>query len=145
MKMTQREIIRRVIEFRDPPRIGLRLLAEGYPEDILVLPSFRLQHPVFTDGAWGNDPQLKARVPGFTGQVRRDVFGNIWGRLEELTKGECIRGAIEDGWEAIEGYSLPEFTGDGREEIVSAIARSPDRYRMGMLPGMPFSISALSS
>ena len=28
-EMTPREIVRRAVEFRDPPRIGLRLLADG--------------------------------------------------------------------------------------------------------------------
>jgi uroporphyrinogen decarboxylase len=145
-EMKPREIVRRCIEFRDPPRIGLRLLAEGWPDDILVLPSFRLQHPVYRDpGYWdfGRDPELLAKVPRFQGQVRQDVFGNVWGRLEERTKGECILGAIEEGWEALEGYVLPTFTGEGADAVAAAIARKPDLYRMGMLPGMPFSIMRL--
>jgi uroporphyrinogen decarboxylase len=144
--MTQREIVRRCIDFDAPPRIGLRLLAPGWTDDILVLPSFRLRHPVYKDpGFWdfGRDPALTALVPGFAGQVRRDVFGNLWGRLEERTKGECIRGALEDGWEGLDAYEIPTFAGDGREAIEAAIARDPDRYRMGMLPGMPFSILRL--
>ncbi len=145
-EMTPREIVRRAVEFRDPPRIGLRLLADGWPDDILVLPSFRMHHPVYQDpGYWnfGRDPELLAKVPRFHGQVRQDVFGNVWGRLEERTKGECILGVIEEGWEALEDYVLPSFEGEGREEIAAAIARKPDLYRMGMLPGMPFSIMRL--
>jgi uroporphyrinogen decarboxylase len=134
--MTSREIIRRVISGDHPPRIGLQFRKQGYPRDILILPSLRAVHPAYRETDWGSDPAVRARVPGFTGQARTD----IWGRLDLLTKGECIRGVLQDGWEALDAYRVPSVDEGSVAEVRCAIDTAPGRYRLGMLPGMPFSV-----
>jgi len=37
-----------------------------------------------------------------------DEWGNEWRRLEDITKGEVHKGAIEDGWELLETYDWPD-------------------------------------
>jgi hypothetical protein len=137
---TSREIIRRVISRDSPPRIGFQFRKEGYPKDIVVLPGIRIVHPGYRETDWSRDPELLGRVPGFAGEVRADVWGNIWGRLDAVSKGECIRGVLEDGWDSVDAYELPRVDPAGTGEVRTAVARSPERYRMGFLPGMPFSL-----
>ena len=57
---------------------------------------------------WGCYPELK-RPAGFRGEIRLDVLGNVYGRLNSKTKGECIYGALEDGWEGLAGFRFPEI------------------------------------
>jgi len=74
----------------------------------------------FTDGArfdlsgkpyqdWGYYPELLKQISSFDGEVRLDLFGNIYGRLNEKTKGECIKGALTDGWELMDRFCLPDI------------------------------------
>ena len=136
--MESREIIRRVIKRDDPPRVGLRLKKSGYPNDILVLPSFGSVSAV--EGDWGRDPALVGRVPGFAGQLRTDVYGNIWGRLDGLTKGECVLGRFEQDWSAADDWVPPQLDRSSRPAVDAALASGKGRWALGMLPGMPFSI-----
>ena len=107
--MTSREIIRRVIEHDNPPRIGLDFLA-GYPRDISRVEAPWPSHPDRAAfGAWGRHPELLAQVGGFSGDVRMTPFGDIYGRLEGKTKGECLKGALTGGWELLDSYEFPDI------------------------------------
>jgi hypothetical protein len=103
--MKSKEIIRRVLEFDDPPRIGYSFNNPN-PSDIAVDYGFKVtSNSLATDTIfeWGPYPELLEKVPGFAGEVCR-MNGNIYGRLGGKTKGECVRGALEDGWEDLERY-----------------------------------------
>lgn len=98
--MTSKEIISRVLEFNDPPRIGYSFNSPN-PSDF-AYGGFGIT-PDKEYLQWGRYPELLEKVPGFTGEVnRRD--GNIFGRLGGRTNGECIKGALEDGWEDLDIY-----------------------------------------
>jgi uroporphyrinogen decarboxylase len=138
--MNSREIIKRVIEFDHPNRIGLRLKAEGCPKDILSIEAPQGNHRLYRSTDWSSSGELLNRVPGFAGQVRQDAFGNVWGRLDATSKGECVKGALQDGWEALLSYELPTVDEAAFAAVRAAAGQNPHRYRMGMLPGMPFSL-----
>ena len=108
--MTGKEIIRRVIQYKDPPRIGFDFIAP-YPKDIRWLMSCEFSSRYDDKLQWGEYPDVKALVPGFKGQVCMDCFGNVFGRLNEKTKGECIRGALQDDISAVERYKFPIRSG----------------------------------
>lgn len=102
--MTSKEIIRRLVAHREPPRFGYDF---ANLSDFAGVSSRRHIHvPANPYNDWGDWAELKA-LTGFRGEVRRDFFGNIYGRFNGKTKGECIRGAIQD-WDDYE-YPLPEF------------------------------------
>lgn len=138
--MNGREIIKRVINFENPPRIGLMLRSEGCPKDIVALGAPSGTHSRFFETGWCRDPALLERAPGFAGQVRQDAFGNLWGRLDATSKGECIRGALQDGWAGLGRYELPKLEGESFAGIYKEAEKNAHRYKMGMLPGMPFSM-----
>ncbi len=111
--MTSREIIKRLIAHDEPPRFGF---------DFHDLCDFRsvgsrtyIDIPENPYDAWGDYPELK-KLTGFNGEVRRDMYGNIYGRFEGKTKGECIRGVIQD-WDDYE-YFLPKFDPNHRERLL---------------------------
>jgi hypothetical protein len=88
--MESREIIRRVIEFNKPERIGFDLFLE---EGSDLFCNWAHQNLLLANNAmapkpWGRYEELLAEVPGFKGEVSRDVFGNIWGRLEKIQRGK---------------------------------------------------------
>lgn len=104
--MSSREVITRVIERRDAPRIGFQFNRphEADLEGVFI--------PFLTNdrySKWGRYPELLEKVPDFQGEVMLDELGNIVGRLNEKTKGECIRGVLEEEWEGLETYEFPGF------------------------------------
>ncbi len=124
--MTSKEIIQRLVSHDAPPRFGFNF-NQG-ENDILGVSSHRvINMPDNPYDAWGNYPELKA-LTGFHGEVRRDFYGNIYGRFEGKTKGECIRGVIED-W-ADYRFPLPEFDKNYRDELLSQNLADCSRYVM---------------
>ncbi len=132
--MTGREIIQRVIEFKNPERIGYDF-SPPHPSDMVGA-------EVRTGKAtkWGRDPEILKLVPEFEGEVYRDEYGNIWGRLENITKGEVIRGVLEDGWEGLDDYKLLNIRPVSLYQAKARFEAYPDKYRLGGLPGFPFAI-----
>ena len=109
--MTSKEIIKRLINHDEPPRIGFGF--KDHTDFVGVANCRQINMPNDPYDAWGDHAELKA-LTGFSGEVRRDFYGNIYGRFDGKTKGECIRGAIDD-WD---DYSYPtiEFDPAFRDE-----------------------------
>ena len=134
--MNSREIIKRCIEFTGPERIGYEF-TPPHPSD-------------FVHGGWGRasrlvyeeeDPTIREEVPDFPGQLYRDAYGSIWGRLNDRHSGEVVKGVLQDGWHKLDGYQLPDFVSPRLYDDVEAhFAAFPDAYKVGMLPGFPFAI-----
>lgn len=134
--MNSREIIKRCLEFTGPERIGYQ---------------FNSPHPSdFVSGGWGrgritvfeeDDPEIRRAVPDFPGQLYRDEYGNIWGRLNDRYGGEVVKGVLQDGWEKLDGYRMPTYGGpEDDRELKAHFEAHPDKYRCGALPGFPFAI-----
>ena len=72
---------------------------------------------------------------------RLDEFGNIWGRLETFTKGEVVKGVLND-WAALDAYRFPDFSKPEDYDVVrKARAETPDKWIIGSLYGFAFSIA----
>ena len=102
--MNGREIIARVLEHRDPPRIGYDFTGPGPSDmrgDFGMYTAIRNMDTEY--GEWGRYPELLAKVEDFAGEVcMRD--GSVYGRLNKKTNGECVRAALEDGWGGYEEF-----------------------------------------
>ena len=112
--MTSKEVIKRLIKHDNPPRFGFDF--KGGPSDFTHVGSRRyinLESNPYEK--WGDYPELK-KISGFSGEVRRDVFGNIYGRFNGKTNGECVYGAIQD-WDDYT-FKMPEFDKSYRDELV---------------------------
>lgn len=136
--MTSKEIIKRVIRYDRPPRIGFDFLAP-YPKDIRWILSGEFKSRYDDRLAWGEYPDVKALVPGFEGQVCMDCFGNVYGRLDEKTKGECLRGALQDDITAAGQYEFPEVDMQRTMALKDAIAQASDKFILGAAPISVFS------
>ena len=127
--MTSREIIKRVLDFDAPVRIGMTL-PDPYPNDFLRL---------------GRTPAQGADTPlapqGNEVSRRRDEWGVVWASLTDFDKGEVVEGPIK-GWSDLDTYAPPDL---GRPEeyaeAKAAFARDTERFRVGSLPGFVFNIA----
>jgi len=80
---------------------------------------------------------LLKQVPWFNGEVLCDNFGNIYGRLNGITKGECIKGYFND-WSKLDGYKFPPYNADYYPELKKRVACC-DKYVVAHLPVSGFS------
>ena len=121
--MTSKEIIRRLVAHDAPPRFGYDFV--GLTDFAYVGSRRSINLPDNPYDAWGNYPELK-QLTGFSGEVRRDIYGNIYGRFNGKTHGECIRGAIED-WDT-EAYPLFDFDSSYRDYLLSQNLGAHEKY-----------------
>jgi hypothetical protein len=108
------------------------------PTDIQSVPAAVLTRPGITE-EWGRDPSLVKQVPHFSGELMMTVMGNICGRFNQKTKGECIKGALQDGWELLETWVPPTVDEEKDSELEKAGYGASGKF---VLAGMPFAIWA---
>lgn len=130
--MTSREIIRRVIDFDDPPRIG-RSFPQPYGSDFA--------HASFRDGpratAWEQTAEDRWE--------RTDDWGNRWYRGTTSTSGEVLRPCLET-WDDLKHYEFPDYTEPARwagvaEKVTANRASDNPKWMIGGLPGFPFNVA----
>ena len=135
--MTGKEIVTRIIKHNHPPRIGFDFLGNN-PSDILHVSAAVITRPgVPSLWQWGRDPSLTKQVPNFSGEVMMTPMGDIFGRFDQKTKGECIRGALQDGWETLEKHQFPVIDEVKDREFESMNWAASDKFVLG---GMPFAV-----
>ncbi len=130
--MRSKTLIQRVLAFDRPGRIGLDF-NPPHASDIAVRPVTRFIQTPFS--AWGRHAPLLGQVPNFDGDLMQDPYGVIFGRLDYYSKGEPVKGPLEDGWEALESYTLPQI------HPLPPPVNDPhaDKFILGQI-GSPFSI-----
>lgn len=121
--MTSKEIIKRLIAHDDAPRFGYAFLDQTDFIGVRNLRQINMQLDPYD--AWGDHPELKA-LTGFSGEVRRDFYGNIYGRFNGKTKGECIMGAIQD-WDDYR-YPTIEFDPSYRDELLAKDLANHEKF-----------------
>lgn len=100
--MTSREIVQTSLAFAGPPRIPYGM-GGGFPSDLRSVS--RSAAPNSRHQPWTHHG---------TYWEMTDEWGNIWRRLEGITKGEVYRGALEPSWDLLDDYEwlqtdLPEL------------------------------------
>lgn len=136
--MTSREIITRIINRKDAPRIGFDFLSP-HPCDFTCVGVAGFVNDYSRYDSWGTYPELLAKVPGFKGTVRMDAVGNILGRLENKTKGECVKGRLTDDWEALETFEFPDFDPDAVKKLQAMGLKDCDKFVLAAPPVAVFS------
>lgn len=137
--MTSRENTRRILRHDAPSRLGWDFIDSRY-QDILHADIVRLVP--YASGRyadWGRHEEL-SRVSGFVGETRYDPFGNIYGRFEGKTKGECVYGALQDDWEGLDAFSMPPIDLAHAEKMEKLGLAACDRYVLASLPSAVFSV-----
>ena len=138
--MKSKELIRRIIRHDAPERIGYCFLGDN-PSDIMMVPGVKLLYSYDKKySEWGREEYLTRQVPDFSGEVRMSPEGNIFGRFEGKTSGECIKGALQDSWDLIQTYTFPELDIEGyKTRIATYDCANSDRYLLSHLPFAVFS------
>ena len=123
--MTSREIVDRTLRFAGPERVA-RSFGDS---DFCGARCSALTHA--TD--W--------KEIGGDRWERKDEWGNTWGRIDSTSKGEVVRGVLEDT-SAIDSYEFPDYS---RPEDYFGVSvgreKAPDRWLNGSLPGFTFNIA----
>jgi len=127
MPVTSREIIKAVLTFNRPPRIGMTL-PQPYPNDMIIA---------------GRQPDADTQLSPQGNELRRwaDEWGVVWASLTEFDKGEVVAAAISD-WSQLDSYVPPNL---GREADYAAVAdmfsQDTEHFRAGALPGFTFNVA----
>lgn len=123
--MTSKEIIKRLIRHDAPPRFGFDF--HDCTDFVLVANRRQINAPRNPYATWGDYPELK-ELSGFHGETYRDFYGNIYGRFNGKTKGECVRGVIQD-WEDYD-FPIPEHDPAWRETLLSWNLAQHEKYAL---------------
>jgi len=127
--MNSREVVLRTLEYTGPERVATSFPAP-YESDF-----------VHTQYVLGGSGRTWHRA-GNGRQEYVDEWGNTWGRVDESSKGEVVRGALEH-WGDLDGLRLPDLANPTIYAQVRGVCDDPDndRFRVGDLPGFPFNIA----
>ena len=134
--MTQREIVRRAVRRQDPPRIAWDFLDPSYCDIISADPIHLINEEADKYSRFAEHEELMKKA-AFHGEVRMDSYGNILGRLNGITKGECVLGALEKDWDALERYEFPPIDMAHVEKVKNMNLQDGSKY---VLTGLPCSV-----
>lgn len=123
--MKPREIVQHTLDFEGPERVA-RSFGEG-----------DFAGGRCTARTYATDWQSVS--PGRS--ERTDEWGNRWGRIDDVSKGEVIRGALES-LDDLDAYVFPDFSRPADYRPVrEARAAHPHKWILGSLPGFAFNIA----
>ena len=120
-----REIVQRTLEFNNPERV-----ARSFEDSDFVWSSY-------TGKTYATDWSQKENGEWY----RYDEWGNLWGRLENISKGEVSQGVITN-LDEIDQYQFPDFSNpNDYQEVRRQRENYPDRWLIGELPGFTFNVA----
>ena len=123
--MTSREIVNRTLEYSRPERVA-RSFGES---DFCWADCSTSTHA--TDWKHIGDDRWE----------RTDEWGNTWGRVDATSKGEVVKGVLED-ISVIADYKFPDYSCADDYTCVSELrAKTPDKWLIGNMPGFTFNIA----
>ncbi len=123
--MTSKEIVSRTIDYTAPERV-----ARSFSDSDIVgarcdATTHATQWHEIGGGRW----------------ERTDEWGNTWGRVDPTSKGEVVKGVLEDV-SAMDSYEFPDYS---RPEAYACVSRrraeAPDKWLNGGIPGFAFNIA----
>jgi uroporphyrinogen decarboxylase len=123
--VTSREIVRKTLAFEGPARVAFSF----EPSDLIEVPP-EIPNP---EGEWRkiNDREWR----------RVDEWGNLWGRIDQTSKGEVIQGVL-DNLDEVETFPLPDFSNPAfYAKAKGTFAAYPDKWHVGLIHGFTFSIA----
>ncbi len=129
--MTGKEIVKRTVSFTYPERIACSF-PSPYPNDFYYA---RMELPKSTGNDWEKVDAVRWE--------RIDEWGNRWARLDDSSKGEVVKGAL-DNLNNIETIPLPDigcYAYYKRVEECFSSGESNGKYTIGWLPGFAFNIT----
>lgn len=138
--MRSREIVKRCIEFRDPPRIAVHFRTDPVEGRVW-------EESDFAGVSYNADPDCQ-RKPG------QREWVNEWGvtrRALNTGLGEAVGFPMGDGWHQLDTYPFPDFHADWRYEGLDEKAaehHAAGKYLFGAVPGimlLPISLRGMEN
>jgi len=123
--MTPREIVRRTLDFEGPERVARSFQDSDFARCGTSARTHATRWEQVGDSRW----------------ERTDEWGNTWGRIDPTSKGEVVRGVLED-MSALASYELPDYSRAGDYEVArQKRLEVPEMWLVGGLPGFAFNIA----
>lgn len=123
--MNNREIIKKTLDFEYPERV-----AHTFEPSDMVTGSAELPNP---EGEWRKINKNEWR--------RRDEWGNLWSRVDSTSKGEILKGALENldnaGTVLLPDFSQPSYY----KKAHNLFSAHPNHWHNGLIQGATFSIA----
>jgi uroporphyrinogen decarboxylase len=123
--MTSKEIVLRTLEFERPERIARSFGDSDFCAVTCSAKTHATEWRAVDDERW----------------ERTDEWGNTWGRIDPTSKGEVIKGVLEE-ISAIDSYVFPNYADpDAYVDVGRRRVEAQDRWLIGWLPGFAFNIA----
>ena len=123
--MTSREIVLRTLERAGPARVARSFGDSDFCWADCVVKTHATDWKETGGGRW----------------ERKDEWGNTWARLDATSKGEVVKGALED-LSAIDDYEFPDYSHvEDYTSVTDRRAELPDKWLIGGMPGFAFNIA----
>lgn len=128
--MSDREIVRQTLTFDHPKRVAR---------------SFDISREGDNDLAGTNanaaSPATDWQEVGGGRWERTDEWGNTWGRVDPTSKGEVVKGALDDLGN-IDALQFPDYADPSAYVSAREVRqKADDKYLLGGLPGFAFNIA----
>ncbi len=123
--MTSREIVRATLDYAGPERVARSF----HDSDITCAGCSAVTHAT----GW-------TEVGGGRWE-RTDEWGNLWARIDPTSKGEVVRGVLDDLAD-IDAYEFPDYSrATDYASAANRRAEAPDKWLNGFIPGFAFNIA----
>ena len=123
--MTSREIVRATLEYAGPERVARSFGDSDFQCADCKVKTFSTDWKQVRNGRW----------------ERTDEWGNLWARLDPTSKGEVVRGVLDE-LAGMPAYEFPDYSRAEDYAPVSACrAETPDKWLIGGMPGFAFNIA----
>jgi uroporphyrinogen decarboxylase len=123
--MNSREIVKRTLNFDHPDRV-----AHSFEPSDFVFGGPEIPNPL---DAWRKIDERQWQ--------RTDEWGNIWGRVDDTSKGQIIHGILEDLSE-VATFLLPDFANAAHYiHAKETFAQQPDKWHVGSVQGFTFKMA----
>ena len=123
--LNSREIVQRTFAFERPERV-----AHFFEPSDFVFGGAQIPNPL---GEWRKVSERQWQ--------RTDEWGNVWARADESSKGQVIRGVLQD-LNAVDTCPLPDFSNPMHYAGAAQVfAGSPDQWHIGSVQGLTFKMA----
>ena len=123
--MTSREIVQKNLEFTHPERVARSFDASDFVSCRSTVQTPATPWKGIGNGRW----------------ERTDEWNNTWGRIDSTSKGEVIKGVLDDLSE-LDTCQFPDYSDPADYESVRQKRREhPDKWLIGSLAGFAFNIA----
>ena len=123
--MTSREIVQRTLDYADPERV-----ARSFGDSDFIWCGYSVKTNA-----------TEWREVGNGRWERTDEWGNLWGRVDSNSKGEVIKGVLENISD-LDNYTFPDYSKpESYMQVAETRNKYPDKWLIGGMPGFAFNIA----